>query len=209
MNKQEELFPKRDELIKAAHKNIHDGYVGMNDAVSLPEGQIDELQPFESVEQDEEMVSIEWDGKLMDFVVAKQSLELIVLGEPCAQKRHRSVRMGKFNRQYDPSAADKGDFLSIVQKHAPETPYAVPLQLDLRFYFTRPKSHYKSGKNAHLLKDSPPEYHTSRPDADNLIKFVMDALNKIYWKDDSYIVSLNVQKMYSENPRTEIELTII
>lgn len=139
----------------------------------------------------------------------QQSIHLQILGDPKPQKRHRSVRMGNFNRQYDPSAADKGDFLSIVQKYAPETPYATPLQLDLRFYFTRPKSHYKTGKNAHLLKDNPPEYHTARPDVDNLSKFVMDALNKIYWKDDSYIVSLNVQKMYSENPRTEIEISII
>lgn len=139
----------------------------------------------------------------------QQFIQLQVLGEPTAQKRHRSVRMGSFNRQYDPSAADKGDFLSIVQKHAPDAPYAVPLQVDLQFYFTRPKSHYKTGKNAHLLKDNPPEYHTSRPDVDNLSKFVMDALNKIYWKDDSYIVSLNVQKMYSENPRTQIDISIL
>lgn len=138
-----------------------------------------------------------------------ETITIQVLGEPNAQKRHRSVRMGGFTRQYDPSSADKGDFLSLVHKHAPETPYSVPLQLDLRFYFSRPKSHYKTGKNAHLLKDNPPEYHTSRPDIDNLSKFVMDALNKVYWKDDSYIVSCTVQKMYSDKPRTEIEVSTI
>lgn len=142
-------------------------------------------------------------------IIGRTFIQLNVLGEPTAQKRHRSVRMGSFNRQYDPSASDKGDFLSIVQKHAPEAPYAVPLQIDLQFYFTRPKSHYKTGKNAHLLKDNPPIYHTSRPDVDNLSKFVMDALNKIYWKDDSYIASCNIQKLYSDSPRTFIEITIL
>lgn len=149
------------------------------------------------------------ENNITDNLTGKQFIQLQVLGEPTAQKRHRSVRMGSFNRQYDPSASDKGDFLSIVQKYAPQTPFAVPLHLELQFYFTRPKSHYKTGNNAHLLKDNPAVYHTSRPDVDNLSKFVMDALNKIYWKDDSYIVSCSVQKLYSDNPRTFIELTIL
>lgn len=141
--------------------------------------------------------------KTGEYIVIK------VKGEPTAQKRHRSVRMGSFNRQYDPSASDKGDFLSLVQKNAPETPYNVPLHVELQFYFSRPKSHYKTGKNAHLLKDNPPRYHVSRPDVDNLTKFVMDALNKVYWKDDSYISSLVVNKFYSDTPRTVIEVSTI
>ena len=54
-------------------------------------------------------------------------IKLSILGEPKAQKRHRHVRMGNFVRQYDPSASDKGDFLSIVQYKAPIEPFAVPL----------------------------------------------------------------------------------
>lgn len=132
---------------------------------------------------------------------------LSVLGEPKAQKRHRHVNMGKFTRQYDPSASDKGDFLSVVQFKAPEKPFDVPLNLDIRFYFSRPKSHYKTGKNAHLLKDTIPNWHTSKPDTDNCFKFCTDALNKIFWRDDSLICSVTVTKQYSENPRIEILIT--
>lgn len=136
-------------------------------------------------------------------------ITLEILGEPTAQKRHRSVKMGGFTRQYDPSSADKADFLSIVQKQAPETPFTTPLNLTLTFYFSRPKSHYKTGKNADVMKDTAPLWHTARPDCDNLAKFVMDALNKVYWRDDSLICNINIKKQYSDNPRTKIEVTKI
>lgn len=133
-------------------------------------------------------------------------VSLTILGEPKAQKRHRTVRMGAFNRNYDPSAADKKDFLSIVQDNAPNEPYNCPLRLIVDFYFTRPKSHYKSGKNSHVLKDNAPIYHTSKPDSTNVAKFVEDALNKVYWRDDSLLCEVGVRKRYSENPRIEIKL---
>ena len=106
----------------------------------------------------------------------------------------------------DPSASDKGDFLSIIQKNAPEEPFKQPLSVSIFFYFSRPKSHFKTGKNSHLLKDYAPSWHTSKPDVDNLAKFVMDAMNKVYWKDDSYISTCRIVKQYSNTPRTEIEI---
>lgn len=136
-------------------------------------------------------------------------IKLSILGEPKAQKRHRHVRMGNFVRQYDPSASDKGDFLSIVQYNAPKEPFAVPLAIAIRFYFTRPKSHFKTGKNSHIMKDTAPLWHTSKPDVDNMAKFLMDSLNKIYWKDDSYIVDCWITKQYDDKPRTEIEITLL
>lgn len=136
-------------------------------------------------------------------------IKLSILGEPKAQKRHRHVRMGNFVRQYDPSASDKGDFLSIVQYNAPKEPFAVPLAIAIRFYFTRPKSHFKTGKNSHVMKDTAPLWHTSKPDVDNMAKFLMDSLNKIYWKDDSYIADCWIIKQYDDKPRTEIEITLI
>lgn len=139
-------------------------------------------------------------------------IELKILGEPKAQKRHRSVKMGNFNRQYDPSSADKKDFLSIVQDNAPLEPFVAPLSVNMVFVFTRPKSHYRSGKNSHILKDDAPIYHVSKPDCDNLAKFVMDALNKIYWKDDSLICSISVTKKYTNisfdpSPMTRITIS--
>jgi Holliday junction resolvase RusA-like endonuclease len=136
-----------------------------------------------------------------------ESIELVILGEPKAQKRHRHVKMGNFVRQYDPSAADKGDFLSIIQSNAPEKPYDSPLKVDILFYFARPKSHYGTGSKAEVIKANAPQWHLSKPDVDNCIKFVMDSMNKIYWRDDSIICDCSIKKMYSTNPRTEIIIT--
>lgn len=138
-----------------------------------------------------------------------EEIKIIVLGEPTAQKRHRHTKMGKFTRTYDPSAPDKADFLGIVQKQAPETPIDKPIKVEIRAFFTRPKSHYRTGKNIGILKDSAPKWHTSRPDCDNIAKFVFDALNKVYWRDDSCICAQKVVKLYSEKPRTEIYISEI
>lgn len=137
------------------------------------------------------------------------SINFTVLGDPAAQKRHRHVKMGTFVRTYDPHANEKLDFLGAVQHHAPTTPFEGPLELNVRFFFMRPKSHFKTGKNAHILKDDAPDYHTSRKDVDNLVKFCTDAMNKVFYKDDGQICRLVAEKKYSDRPRTELLLTPI
>lgn len=134
-------------------------------------------------------------------------IELTILGEPKAQKRHRHTSVGKFVRQYDPSAADKGDFLSIIQANAPDIPMTGPLRVDITFYFSRPKSHFRTGKNSHLLKENAPIWHVSKPDRDNLDKFVLDSMSKIYWKDDCMVCCGELMKLYSDNPRIEIRIS--
>lgn len=133
-----------------------------------------------------------------------EDINLTILGDPTAQKRHRTVRMGTFNRQYDPGAGDKADFLSVIQQYAPETPLLTPLRVDFHFYFMRPKAHYNSKG---VLKPTAPLWHTSKKDIDNCMKFCMDAMNKIYWKDDGQICYTISLKQYSEKPRTEIMIS--
>ncbi len=136
-------------------------------------------------------------------------LHRTVLGEPKAQARHRHFKRGNFSGSYDPSKDAKESFASILQREAPEKPIEAPIMLELYFYMARPKNHFKSGKNSDMLKDSAPEYHTGRPDLDNLTKFVQDSLNKIYYRDDSLICVLSAKKIYSDRPRTEITITIL
>jgi len=129
---------------------------------------------------------------------------ITILGEPKAQKRHRSTRVGKFTRQYDPSAKDKEDFLATLQGLAPKVPYDEPLMVQVIFYFQRPKTHFGTGRNAGKLKASAPRWHTKKPDKDNLEKMVYDALNKVFWRDDSIICYGRELKLYDSKPRIEI-----
>lgn len=133
-------------------------------------------------------------------------IEIIILGDPKAQKRHRTFQRGKFAGRYDPSANEKADFLTAIQNNAPEKPLAGPIFLMLIFYMQRPKGHYGTGKNVGELKVSAPLRHTKKPDIDNLAKFVLDAMKGIFWRDDSVISKLNVTKIYDDKPRTLIQI---
>ena len=46
-----------------------------------------------------------------------------------------------------------------------------------------------------------------KPDIDNVLKVVLDALNGVAYKDDSRVVSVAAKKVYSFEPKLEIEMT--
>lgn len=48
---------------------------------------------------------------------------------------------------------------------------------------------------------------TARPDLDNLLKLVLDALNGIVWNDDSQVISIKTKKIQNaENPSTRLRV---
>lgn len=95
----------------------------------------------------------------------------------------------------------------MAMNHRPKTPILGPVYLRIEAYYTRPKSHYRTGKYSHLLKENVPSWKTSTPDADNIKKFVMDSLNKVYWKDDAQVCKWEGIKMYTnETPKMIITI---
>lgn len=137
---------------------------------------------------------------MIDIIHANWDIEFMVPGNPKALKRHRTVKKGKFIGTYDPSVNDKADFLAMAIQHKPPIPYNEALFVEFNFLFSRPKNHYRTGSKAHLLKDSAPHYHTGTPDADNLAKFVCDAFNGVFWRDDSCISEMFITKTYHTTP---------
>lgn len=136
-------------------------------------------------------------------------IRFFIPGNPKALKRHRTVRVGKnknFLRQYDPSETDKRDFLVMALNNRPAKPIEGPIFMELRFVFSRPKNHYGTGKNSNVLKDNAPTYHTTKPDNSNLMKFVEDAFNGVFWKDDSQICISHETKVYGEKPGIHIHI---
>lgn len=49
----------------------------------------------------------------------------------------------------------------------------------------------------------------TKPDADNYIKAIKDALKSVIWRDDSQVVDLHISKYYSDSPRITVEVTEI
>jgi len=48
-----------------------------------------------------------------------------------------------------------------------------------------------------------------KPDIDNYVKLVLDALNGIAWEDDNAVASIAASKGYSFEPRTEVCITYL
>lgn len=115
--------------------------------------------------------------------------------EPVSLKRHRH-RLG--GGTYDPSKKEKDEFINCI-KNLPIEKMSKPISCTLNFYCKRPKNHYKSGKNSNILKESSPKYNINNKDLDNMVKFVLDALNDKLYIDDSLIFELKCSKLYTEN----------
>ena len=118
--------------------------------------------------------------------------------EPVSLKRHRHRLHGG---TYDPSKKEKEDFIKAIEllpEGLPKDKMTNPIKCVLHFYCKRPKSHYKTGKNANILKDTSPKYNINNKDLDNMVKFVLDALNDKLYVDDTLIIEINCSKLYSE-----------
>lgn len=121
-------------------------------------------------------------------------IEFYIPGLPKALKRHRMTRGG---RVYDPSCEDKKIWMEKACNFCPSTPLSGALHIDLEFVMPRPKAHFKSGKNQGELKLNAPKHHLHTPDLDNLVKFVLDAMNAKFYIDDSQIISIKCSKSLS------------
>lgn len=76
-----------------------------------------------------------------------------------------------------------------------------PIELTAEFYFARPKSHYCSGKNAHVLKPSAPIAHAQSPDLAKLLRSLEDSLSGIVWLDDKQVFRYGsgTQRLWTES----------
>lgn len=125
-----------------------------------------------------------------------------LLGEPVGKARARQGRNGAF---YTPSKTrSEENALRIMAAKAMRgrVPIEGPLRVVMLAYMSVPRSW--SGIQQQRALDGVLR-PTKKPDADNIVK-MLDALNKIVWRDDSQIVQLEMSKHYSDRPRTCIEV---
>lgn len=65
-----------------------------------------------------------------------------------------------------------------------------PVALEVTFTLPRPKAHYRTGRNSHLLRDNAPHRPDRLPDLDKLLRSTMDALTAAgVWADDAQVVT--------------------
>lgn len=84
-----------------------------------------------------------------------------------------------------------------------EAPLAGPVLVSVRFWLPRPRSHYRTGRNAHLLRDSAPRRPSGTPDVDKLARAVLDGLTAGgAFADDGQVVRLFASKHYAVPPQS-------
>ena len=134
-------------------------------------------------------------------------ISFTVPGEPIAKARARVFFNKHLGRAmaYTPSkTASYENYIKLIASQEwPREPLTCPIVLTVRVYRSIPKSISKKKVSLAELGHIRP---TTKPDCDNYLKSIFDALNNMVFKDDSQIISAHVHKFYSAYPRTEIEV---
>lgn len=133
-----------------------------------------------------------------------RSIQLTIDETPIPASRPRVTKYSTYYKE--PYLSYKAKLLDYMTKATsgyknPVFAKYEPLHIDIIFYMPIPKSISK--KKAKLLLGS---YHTKKPDKDNLEKAVLDSMNGLMYYDDGQICSSTVKKIYSDKPRTEINI---
>lgn len=152
---------------------------------------------------DKDIAKIDDEIKIWANKKSYTELTFTYYGEPKSQARPRSSSKGGFF--YDPSKGLKQWLLSQVVSQLPPNfkPIDGAMEATMRFYRGMPKGGSKKDK---ILMELGVIRPSGRPDIDNFIKLVQDALNKTLYSDDSNIVTLHAEKFYSCKPRVELDI---
>lgn len=132
-------------------------------------------------------------------------IEFTIYGDPVAQGRPRFSNAGGFVKAYDPKKSrDYKDYVKLAAaEKAPAKLLEGALSIVIKVYRPMPKAFsQKKAAEAEAGRIRP----ITKPDADNYLKGIKDALKNIMWKDDSQIVDAYVSKWYSQKPRVEVQI---
>lgn len=135
-------------------------------------------------------------------------IEIRLDGDPVAKGRHRhrlNRKTGVVFTHPDPRTARFEDRLAWAAQvtMAGRPLLAGALEIVVDAYRAVPASWSRRKQTAALGGALRP---VTKPDADNFLKIVCDALNRVAWVDDSQVVDARVRKFYSERPRFEIRI---
>lgn len=128
------------------------------------------------------------------------SAHFTVRGAAAPQGSKRPVRLGSGKIGLVESSKAVGPWREAVRGETQRNiiePFTGPVTVRLTFIMRRPAGHYRTGKNAHLLRDGAPRYPAGTPDLDKLCRAVLDGLTEGgAWKDDGQVVTLHARKVY-------------
>ena len=114
-------------------------------------------------------------------------IEFVIPGDPprvTAQQKGQNRKTGAYYKPLTLRHAEERYWAAAVQ-HRPEEPLTGPLAVTLEYYFetSEAKKRY--------------QYKTTRPDADNMAKVLLDSMTRAgFWRDDAQVADLEIVKYW-------------
>ncbi len=98
------------------------------------------------------------------------------------------------------------------EEAAPQVPTkynnsVAPTEMHIEAFFRRPQSHFD---RRGTIKRTAPTHHTNTPDADNIAKFIGDALKGVAFQDDKFVYYVSARKHWTtDESRTTVTLKYV
>lgn len=134
------------------------------------------------------------------------TIKFNVLGEPKGKQRPRLCKIRGQNVVYTPKQTieyEKKIRACYRRLLSEKFPRGTPLKINITALFPIPNRFNKEQKSKALNGKIQP---TKKPDSDNIIKIILDALNDTAYFDDSQVCGINFIKKYGETPQIIVEI---
>ena len=133
-------------------------------------------------------------------------VSFVVPGEPQGKGRARIGKVGNFARMYTPAktVAYEG-LVALAAQDVMQGRDLIegPVMIELRIVHGVPQSKSKKWKAQALAGEIP---CTKKPDADNVLKAVCDALNGVVFKDDVQVTDGSFRRRWGETPGVHVRI---
>lgn len=130
-------------------------------------------------------------------------IRLTIDGHPKGKGRPKFTRQGNAYTPRD--TKDYEDLVKLIyRREYGMFKFSAEKALDLRIraFYPIPKSDSKALRMKKFKNEVRP--NNIKPDIDNVVKIICDALNGVAFSDDTQIVDQQARKFYSNEPRVEV-----
>jgi Holliday junction resolvase RusA-like endonuclease len=116
------------------------------------------------------------------------------------KRRDGTMFVGKFASGKGKAAQD--DLMALLMPHRPPEPLRGAVKLVVTWRYPWRKSEPKRNRALGVMPC------TTRPDADNIVKMLLDCMTRLaYWTDDGQVAALTVMKQWGDGPGIGIVVT--
>lgn len=134
-------------------------------------------------------------------------IQFNVPGQPVGKGRPRIGNVGQHARMFTPGKTvsyESTVALSAQQAMQGRSLIEGPVKVLMRMTLVIPASWSRKKQEQALAGQIRP---TTKPDTDNVIKAIFDAINGVVWRDDVQVVELGVSKVYGAVPGVSVHVS--